>query len=359
MKKLDLEWLQNNEQYILFESVSGSHAYGTNTETSDRDVRGVFCVPQQELYGLEIPDQVSDEKNDIVYYELGKFCEMLLKSNPTILELLNMPEDCILYVDPLFKKYFIKKRQSFITKMIYKAFLEYANGQITKAKGLNKMMNLEKQAITRKTVFDFCYVPHGQGSCTVNKWLKDNKYTQDQCGLVKIPHMRETYSLFIGEGYKGIFKNENSNDILLSSIKKGEVPATIMVFAKDEYSIHCKKYKEYTDWLKNRNTQRYVDVEGHGQQIDGKNMLHCVRLIETCEDIIKYGEIIIRRPNAEYLLDIRRGKVDLDTLIENSTNKLAELKVLFEESGLPDSIDRDTVNTLLKKIRTKFYKKYE
>lgn len=33
--KLDLNWLKENPQYILLEMISGSHAYGTNIETSD------------------------------------------------------------------------------------------------------------------------------------------------------------------------------------------------------------------------------------------------------------------------------------------------------------------------------------
>ena len=44
----------------------------------------------------------------------------------------------------------------------------------------------------------------------------------------------------------------------------------IMYYNADAYSIHCKKHTEYLEWLKNRNADRYVDTENHGQQIDGK-----------------------------------------------------------------------------------------
>ncbi|UFH53185.1 DNA polymerase beta superfamily protein [Spirosoma sp. KNUC1025] len=73
---------------ILFECISGSRAYGTDLPTSDTDIRGVFVLPQAELYGLHYVAQVNDDKNDVIFYELGRFVEFLSKNNPNILELL-------------------------------------------------------------------------------------------------------------------------------------------------------------------------------------------------------------------------------------------------------------------------------
>jgi hypothetical protein len=43
----------------------------------------------------------------------------------------------------------------------------------------------------------------------------------------------------------------------------------IVIYNKDGYSQHCKDYKEYQEWIEKRN-DRYVEVQGHGQRIDGK-----------------------------------------------------------------------------------------
>ncbi len=64
---------------ILFEAISGSRAYGTHLPFSDEDGRGVFVLPKERFYGLNYIAQVSDEKNDNVYYELGRFLELLSK----------------------------------------------------------------------------------------------------------------------------------------------------------------------------------------------------------------------------------------------------------------------------------------
>ena len=71
---------------ILLEAVSGSRAYGLATPESDTDIRGVFYLPRHVWYGLDYVPQVSNETNDVVYYELGRFVELLLSSNPNMLE---------------------------------------------------------------------------------------------------------------------------------------------------------------------------------------------------------------------------------------------------------------------------------
>ena len=92
MKKLTIQDLRNNG-WIAFEYVRGSHAYGLNTETSDKDIGGVFILPQDYLMGLRsnYVEQVADETNDTVFYEFGRWIELLMKANPTALESLFIP----------------------------------------------------------------------------------------------------------------------------------------------------------------------------------------------------------------------------------------------------------------------------
>ena len=398
--KLDLNWLQNNPQYILLECISGSHAYGTNIPESDRDIRGVFVLPQEQLYGLERITQINDEDNDIVYYELGRFCELLLKSNPTCFELLNPPQDCILQVNQLFQKYFIDKRSEYLTKACNKTFLAYAQQQISKATGLNKKMNWEKNKVERKDLLDFCYVLEDEKSIPWKKWNDyggKHLYEEKFIGAVNIPNAKDTYALFydgqaemyfsekhsadgrekikqyfksidkpLGFGYKGLVKigeeDENgkvnygiSNQLRLSSIPKGEKSFATIVYNKDGYTESMKDFKSYQEWLQNRNTQRYVDIENHKQMIDGKNCLHLVRLIETAKDIVEKGDIIVRRNNRDELLSIRQGKVNLEELITKSDSLLKEVGKKFEESNLPEDLDKSIINNLLIDLRIRFY----
>lgn len=127
--------IEDIKPYLLFESISGSRSHNLATETSDTDIKGIFYLPKDLFYGLEYTPQVSNETNDIVYYELGRFIELLCASNPNILELLNSPEHVVIYRHPLMS---LIKPEWFLSKTCIQTFVHYAQGQIKKAQGLNK-----------------------------------------------------------------------------------------------------------------------------------------------------------------------------------------------------------------------------
>ena len=383
--------------WILFETIVGSQAYGTNTPESDIDKKFVYILPAH-LYGY-IP-QIHVNK-DYVGFELGEFLNLIGTANPTLLELLNSPEDCVISKHPLFDL-ILNNRDSFITKKCADSFGGYSRAQIKKAKGQDKMMNWEKKKMTRKNPLDFCYFIDGYGSNPLKKFLKDMDYEQKFCGIVNIPNARDTFALFydhkahmcfaksvedsdkehnkktfkekgqtVGLGYKGIEKEEDnfemigdglavktpsSNNLRLSSISKGERVICVFSYNKDAYTQHCKDYNKYQKWLKDRNPQRWVDVEEHGQKIDGKNMLHCMRLIDMSVEIAEGKGIIVRRPNFKELLDIRKGKVDLDTLIQTAEEKIKKMDELFANSKLPNKVDGKMIQNLIKKMRKEFFK---
>ena len=125
-----------------------------------------------------------------------------------------------------------------------------------------------------------------------------------------------------------------------------------MNFNKEAYSNHCKQYNEYQNWLENRNTQRYVDIQNHQQQIDGKNLLHCRRLLDMAIEIAKESTLHVRRPNAKELLKIRRGEIDLAQFIETASYEIETLDALYAQSSLPDELDFKFVNNLLLEVRS-------
>ncbi|SMB98831.1 nucleotidyltransferase-like [Hymenobacter roseosalivarius DSM 11622] len=168
---------------ILFEAISGSRAYGTNLPHSNTDLKGVFILPESGFYGLDYVPQVANETNDEVFYELRRFVELLLKNNPTVLELLGTPPDCGISRHPLFVAF---RAENFLSKLCRPSFAEYAVAQIRKAQGLNKKIN-HPEPPTRKSVLDFCYVTVGAGARPVQQWLAGQGYTAAQCGLANGP----------------------------------------------------------------------------------------------------------------------------------------------------------------------------
>ncbi|WP_290709738.1 nucleotidyltransferase domain-containing protein [Flavihumibacter sp. CACIAM 22H1] len=125
--------------WLLFETIAGSRAYGLASDKSDTDIRGVFMLPLEYLLGMDYIPQVSNETNDIVYYELKRFLELLNRNNPTMMELLAMPADCILYRHVIMDK--IKPAQ-FLSKLCEKSFAQYAFTQIKKPTGWRKKSSI-------------------------------------------------------------------------------------------------------------------------------------------------------------------------------------------------------------------------
>jgi hypothetical protein len=345
------------ESKMLFKAIVGSQAYGTNLPTSDIDYKGVYIQSKNEILGFKYKEQYEVGKDEC-YYEVRRFLQLLGTANPTVLELLYSPADCIIETSPQFEL-IVKNRHKFLTKKCLNSFGGYAVAQIKKARGLDKKMNWEKEKAERKTPLDFCYVITPIGTRPLREWLRYQKgyeVHQHFYGVSAINNARDLYFIYPSRGdlgYHGIInEQETSNDLCLSSIPVEETPkAIVMSYNKDGYIRHCKDYNEYTTWLNNRNTQRYVDIKGHNQQIDGKNLLHCRRLLDMAIEIANEGTISVRRPNKDYLLQIRKGEVKLDDIINEAEQDIKGLDWIYETSSLPDDIDSEFLNDLLIEIR--------
>lgn len=392
---------------LLYEYIRGSHLYGLNNEDSDVDTSGLFIAKKESLLGLGIDyqDQVSDERNDTTWYEIGKFCNMLLKSNPTVLEALFVPESKIItppseLVAPLFAN-----RDQFITKECFKPFIAYAVEQIHKARGLNK--KIVNPVTERLTPFDFAYTFYNQGSTKIKNWLNNRGLNKDFCGLVHIPNMHDTYGVYYDWGahfeadgikswrelydkeplvfdfihsfyklpqvcsdFEDVFVDwfnkhkeilhyrgmclDNATDMRGSSVSKGEKPICHMVFNESGFKDHCKKYKEYKDWEKFRNPKRYES--NLDKNYDSKNMMHCVRLMHMGQEIAEGRGINLERTwDKEFLMNIRSHKFEYDELMARVDADKVKLDEAIKNSTLRETIDVDAVNDILIEIRKKAY----
>lgn len=402
MKNWTIEYLRENG-LIAYEYRRGSHMYHLNTSQSDIDTGGVFICPPEMLFGLRsnYVEQVGDEKSDTVFYEFGRWVELLLKSNPTALEGLFAPEECIIGDVHPAVQYILNNRWQFVSKECFKTFYGYAVSQISKARGLNK--KIVNPVTERKDILDFCYTFKGQGSQPIKEFFAENKLDQKYCGLVNIPNMYDVYGVyydwaayfkfenidwydasFQGGGVKSPFLNFikdseapqivkricnkeffgyngivhpdeilKSNEVRLSSIPKGECPICFMTYNKQGYESHCRDYKNYKEWEKNRNPVRYESNLGHNY--DAKNVMHCMRLVRMAKELAKgEGFNVVRTWDRDYLLDIRNHKFEYEEVMAQLEKEKAEMEEAIKTCTLPDVVDRDAVNDLLIGARIKF-----
>lgn len=353
---MKFEQVHDERSVMLLQCISGSKAYGLDTPQSDTDIRGVFCLPRVQYYGFEYTAQVANASNDVTYYELKRYIELLTKNNPNILELLNTPPDAMLYRHPVME---LVRPQMFLSKLCLQTFAGYALTQVKKAGGLNKKIfnPIDKK---RKSIMDFCYIISGYQSVPLQEWLDTNGYKQADCGLVRIPHARDMYAIFhnsqLSRGcLSGIYSGDTANDVTLSSVPERLAPLGIITFNKDGYSIHCRDHKEYWEWVDKRNDARYKGTLEHGKNYDAKNMMHTFRLLNMASEIATEHKVNVRRSDRDFLFKVRNGSYTYEDLLRMVDEKMGLIKEQYAGSDLPETPDEVAAQDLLVRMREELY----
>lgn len=165
LSQSNLKWL---EERTIILAPTGSYAYGTNTEESDKDFKGV-CIPPIDYYlGLESFNEYNNSggknfKNtkddvDINIIHINKFVKDAMQGVPNNIEILFVRQKDYLKVTPLGQK-LIDNRHLFLSKQIKNKFGGYAYSQIQKLK--NKKSNgTGRQDLIDKHGYDTKFFMH-------------------------------------------------------------------------------------------------------------------------------------------------------------------------------------------------------
>lgn len=142
-------FLKNN---IIYEVLTGSHAYGTNlAEKSDFDIYGVGIPPKDVIFphlSGEIPgfgrqiqrfeqflqhhvDYHGQKQYDITIFSIVKYVHLCMENNPNMIDTLFVPQDCITSINAI-GQMIRSARTKFLHKGSYHKFLGYAHSQLHK-----------------------------------------------------------------------------------------------------------------------------------------------------------------------------------------------------------------------------------
>jgi len=284
------------------------------------------------------------------YYEIGRFIELLLSNNPNIVELLFSPEFCVRFRHSAFE---LIRPEDFVSRLCQQTFGNYAMGQIRKARGLNKKI-VNPEAEVRKHLREFCFVLKGQGSLSLQDWLVSKNLTEDECALVAVKHAPGTYALFhLPEG-RGIFTKKDTATVLCSSVPKLAEPIAWMHCNIDSFKAHCRAHREYWKWVESRNEERYEVNTAHGRDYDSKNLMHTIRLLDQAIEIAQEGQILLPRPNADWLKKVKAGDFKYEELLKIADEKLEIMEQIFSKSTLPERPSRERAQEVLLEVREAF-----
>lgn len=292
-------------------TLGGSHAYGTNIETSDMDIRGISMNSVDNILLGKDFEQVANEPTDTTIYSFDKMISLLTNCNPNTIEILGVKPEHILYCSPVGQE-LIDNRDMFLSLRAVKSFGGYANSQ------LYRLQQKSLVALTPK-----------QLNAHIVKTLNG---------------MRDM--LEMNHDMKGIQVHLNNGEIVVD-IDVKDYPAESISGVLNVFNKTLNDYR--------KNSVRNEKAMNHGKI--AKHSLHLLRLYMMCEDILLKGEInTYREKEHDLLMDIRNGKYlgedgrpnkEFFDIVKEYENRVEYAK---QHTYLPVEPDMNRINKFRKKM---------
>lgn len=303
------DFLRTNDHLgdrIMFLTLGGSHAYGTNVETSDVDIRGCAMNKPSDIVGLSNFEQFVETTTDTTVYAFNKLITLLLNCNPNTIEMLGcLPEHYIYMTDVGWEM--IENRKLFLSKRAIHSFGGYANHQ------LNRLEN----ALARDRLAQAQKEEHIRRSMENSIKSFEDRYTEFDSGSIKL--------------YTDVSPREDLDREIFADVTLNHFPARQFNSMMNDLHNVLGTYEK----LNHRNHKK---DDAHLN----KHAMHLVRLYLMCLDILEREEIITYRyGDYELLMSIRNGayqnedgtyKPEFFELVDNLKKRLDYAK---ENTSLP------------------------
>ena len=303
---------------ICLLTVGGSHAYGTNVETSDLDIRGISMWGPKEILSGHGFEQVEDRDTDTVVYSLNKIIHLLSNCNPNVIEMLGCKKEHYLYLNSIGKKLLVNSGLFLSKKCIY-SFGGYASAQLRRLD--NKSNRTLEQSDQEEHI------------------LRRLQHVKDSFKETYAYFPEDSINLYVDKSVSDDFDTEIFMDVNLKHYPLRDY--------KSMWSEMNNVVKTYA-----KIGQRNSNAISRGKL--GKHMMHLIRLYMMCLDILNDGKIITYREkehdllmsirNGEYLNDNNTPTNEFMLMVEYYEN---ELEKASKTTYLPDHADDKKITDLL------------
>ena len=312
---------------IILLTLGGSHAYGTNNENSDLDIRGCALNSKMQILTNEKFDQFVNEATDTTIYSFNKLISLLSNVNPNTIEMLGNKPEHYFYLSPIGKE-LIDNAHLFLSKKAIYSFGGYANQQLRRLE--NKSNRLVGQAQNEEHIYK-----------TIEHASYDfkNRYFNMPDDAIRL-----YIDKAVQEGYDTeIFMDVNLNHYPLRDYKGmwSEMQSIVKAYGK----------------IGKRN-ERAIEHDKLG-----KHMMHLIRLYMMCLDILEKEQIITyREKEHDFLMDIRNGKyldenrqpiAEFYEIVDDYEKKLEYAK---QHTNLPDNPNYNEINEFVASVNERVVK---
>lgn len=288
---------------IILLTTGGSHAYGTNIETSDLDIRGIAIENIENIIGLGCFEQFINTETDTTIYGLRKVIGLMLNCNPNIIEM------------------FGTKKEHIFTCNKY--------GQILKD-------NLDL-FLSKKAIYSFGGYATAQLRRLENALAGDD-YPQSEKEKHILNSIQEKMK-FIEDRYKKL-TNEELKLYIDSSSKEGYDSEIFMDCKLNHYPLRDFKalQAEMHSVVKNYDTLNHRNSKKDEMHLL-KHSMHLIRLLKMGTEILEGKGVNTNREGIDLnlLMDIRTGKYSYDEIFALVNKYEEEFKYASSNTSLPDN----------------------
>jgi predicted nucleotidyltransferase len=315
LNSLEYNFLRENEHLgnnIILLTTGGSHAYGTNVETSDLDIRGIAIERPEEIIGLLNFEQFENKETDTTIYGFRKFINLVSNANPNVLEMLGTKEE---HLFTLLKegKLLRDNIDIFLSKKVIHSFGGYAVAQFRRL----------QNALARDNY------PQPEKEKHIMNSIKNQMATF--CDRYK-EVTEEELRLYANISDKEDYDTEIFIDINLKHYPLRDL--------KNMYSEMSNVITDY-DKLNTRNKKKdTLHLNKHS--------LHLVRLLIMGAEILEgKGVNTFRENDKNLLLDIRNGKYSYNQIFEMVNKYEENFKYASNNTELPTKPNFNKINELV------------
>lgn len=302
----------------------GSHLYGTNTPTSDLDYKGVFLPAGRDILLQRVPHVidkgtgVQNAKNtmddvDDQSYPLQKFLHMVTSGDTAGTEILFAPEWAIVEMHPDWE--LIREATPLLLNKQCKGFVGYCQRQAAKYGIKGSRMSACRDLVA-------LLAPFAAGNPTD-----------------KLETLSEALSAFCDH-------HEFSEITIITSQAGTAVPHLDVVDRKVPYTATIKTaYDIFKKVFDNYGHRTLAAMNNEG--IDWKAVSHAIRVAGQAKELLLTGHITFPRPDAAYLLQVKRGELDYNDVAPLLERMVEEVDEASRASSLPGKSDTAAIDELV------------
>lgn len=305
----------------------GSHLYGTSTPQSDTDIKGVFLPSPRDILLQQVKPMISQsrskehgEKNtaediDREAYSLQRYLELLSQGQTVALDMLFAPDWAIIdRPDPVWLE--VKKMAPKLITKGATSFVKYCRQQANKYGIKGSRVAASRVALEVLKIAEDQYGSDEKLEVS----FKDLKSVVDQNEFLNFSESKQPN----GERIK-YFEVCGKKALLTSSIRNA---------------------REISENLINQYGQRALAAEKN-EGVDWKALSHAVRVGHEAIELFTTGKITFPRPEAEYLLKIKQGKIEYRDVAEDIEKLFEKVEDSAKQSKLPEEIDERIINDFI------------